>query len=870
MRPVPVLLLAATAALAAPAPSQSWGDVVTADVTLAQDLQYDGIHPVGLTVAASGVRIDLGGHRIDGLGAASVGIHVLPGVDDVTITRGLVRRNQTQILLEGHATAHSSGHLVQRVGLDQGWLGATGLALRHGSGIALRHCDDVLVEQCRFTQLEGSGVDAFGADRLTVQGCEFRGTGTGDRGGAAGAGVSVCAADPVLRENLFLLTDGPAVLLRGPAGGYAAAGGGELTRNHLRRCLARPAAGRDLGVVSVVDGWSGALVGGNVFTQYQRSLAAAAPAAHAVGLRDAPRARVVDNTLRGLPGTGGVLVGTGCADLVLAGNLIQANGAFGLRLLAGAAPVDARGNWWGAADGPSGAGAGSGDALLLDGGAAADASGWNPRPARFGLRSVLANGTEASGFALGDLDLDGDPDLVTALDGSGTLAVHQNVQGRFFGPGPAFPAGLSAGRPRVAPLDAGFAPDVVVGDPVGGAVVVLAGDGAGGLGPPQVVPIGVAPVAAVPGDLDGDGWLDLLVVDPGWVFQPGELLWLRNDKNGGWIPAAAPASGPGAWEDAALVDLDGDGDLDLVAADAGSLYPVGPRRLLLRFNDGLGSFSGDIELAVPFDPRRLVVTDLDGDGNLDVAVAGIGEAGEAGGVAWYAGLPGGGLAAAVEIRGGLHAPSAITAADADGDDVPDLVVADTALGRLVVLSGPDPAVAVPETVGSGASLLEVLAADVDGDSRLDLLALEPQRGVLDHRQLQRPFAEYYGAGCGGGSGLAPTIGHRGEPYRDNPNFVVTLSGAAPLTPAYLLGGRTAIADPYAGGCTLLVGNRFNPIFLAVTDANGNAELSFWFNPEARFISSGIHLYGQWAVLDPGGGALGKWALSDAIHVLPGE
>jgi hypothetical protein len=108
MRAFPVLLLAAASTLAAPAVAQSWGDVVTADVTLAQDLQYDGIHPVGLTVAASGVRIDLGGHRIDGLGLASVGIHVLPGVDDVTITRGLVRRNQTQILLEGHATAGGS------------------------------------------------------------------------------------------------------------------------------------------------------------------------------------------------------------------------------------------------------------------------------------------------------------------------------------------------------------------------------------------------------------------------------------------------------------------------------------------------------------------------------------------------------------------------------------------------------------------------------------------------------------------------------------------------------------------------------------------------------------------------------------------
>ena len=867
MRPLLVLALLASS-LSPLLPAQTWGDVVTADLSFSHDIGFDGVHPVGLTVAASGVRIDLAGHKLDGLDGAAVGIHVLPGVDGVTIQGGTLRGCRTQVFLEGHASAHSSGHRLTRLNLTRGTLGPGGQPLRDGSGVRVRYADDIRIDRCRFTLLEGSGVDAYASDRLSVADCEFRQVGTGDLGGAAGAGISVSGAAPSIARNSFLLVDGPAVLLRGTAAGYPSAGGGSLTENRASRCLSRPVAGRDLGVLSVVDGWTRLVIGGNVLTQYQRSLGASVPTAVGIGLANAQAVRVLDNTLRGLQGTGGIDAGPGCSDLVALGNLIDGNGVFGLRLQPGGGAVDARFNWWGDPSGPAGVGPGTGDPVLVAGGGAVDFSNWNRTEGRHGLRGTLGNGTEASGCALGDLDLDGLPELLTALAGAGTVAVHQNQAGSFTGPAPAYPAGAFLGRLAVATIDPGIAPDVVVADPGAGAVVVLLGDGQGGLGPPTATAVGVAPTAVVAGDLDGDGWNDLLVVDPGWPLLGGRLSWLRNDANGAWAGPPVELSDVGAWEDAALHDLDGDGDRDLVAADAGSLYPSSVRRLLVRYNDGLGSFGPPLELPLPVDPRRVLVGDLDGDGWTDVAVAGLGDAGEQGGIAWFRGS-GAGLGAPTLLDAGLHAPVALAFADATGDGVPDLIAADAAWGALVALPGPDLGLAPPHGIGSGEALLEVLAGDLDRDGLPDLLSLEPQRGVLDHRGVRRPLERIYGAACAGGSGNVPEIGLVGAAYRDNPAFIVTLSGAKPFTTAYLLAGRQEIADPHAGGCTLLVGQRFNPLFSVSTDANGNAERAFWLNPEANFIRAGIDLYGQWAVLDPGGGALGTWALSDGLHVLPG-
>ncbi|RZK49808.1 MAG: hypothetical protein EOO59_16240 [Hymenobacter sp.] len=119
------------------------------------------------------------------------------------------------------------------------------------------------------------------------------------------------------------------------------------------------------------------------------------------------------------------------------------------------------------------------------------------------------------------------------------------------------------------------------------------------------------------GDVDGDGDLDLLATG-----YSDNLVSVR--LNGG--DATGTASGvfsngsdvrvgnnPIA---VALGDLDGDGDLDLVTANSlGTSASV-------RLNGGAGTFGGGSTLATTANPRNVVLGDVDGDGDLDVVLCG--------------------------------------------------------------------------------------------------------------------------------------------------------------------------------------------------------------------------------------------------------
>jgi hypothetical protein len=72
--------------------------------------------------------------------------------------------------------------------------------------------------------------------------------------------------------------------------------------------------------------------------------------------------------------------------------------------------------------------------------------------------------------------------------------------------------------------------------------------------------------------------------------------------------------------DVATLDLDGDGDIDVVVAD----YAANQVHELI--NDGAGSFSRGAAHAVGNQPHQVVVADFDGDGRMDLATANEGEA----------------------------------------------------------------------------------------------------------------------------------------------------------------------------------------------------------------------------------------------------
>jgi hypothetical protein len=150
-----------------------------------------------------------------------------------------------------------------------------------------------------------------------------------------------------------------------------------------------------------------------------------------------------------------------------------------------------------------------------------------------------------------------------------------------------------------------------------GAIVAFMNDGAGGFTPRYLVEANTLPVMAEAADLDGDGDLDVAAA---FDTSVDGIRWYEND-GGVYVEHTiasirAPLLVP--------VDLDRDGDFDLVTGlGLGAL----PSTLSWLENDGAGSFTvRTVGAADPFSVtrvsrERVAARDVDGDGDVDLAVA---------------------------------------------------------------------------------------------------------------------------------------------------------------------------------------------------------------------------------------------------------
>ncbi|NIN11715.1 MAG: hypothetical protein GTO61_10010 [Gemmatimonadales bacterium] len=238
-------------------------------------------------------------------------------------------------------------------------------------------------------------------------------------------------------------------------------------------------------------------------------------------------------------------------------------------------------------------------------------------------RATFARGRQefpsATCAALADLDGDGDVDalltndqsLVLLNDGTGNLSLAGAVL--------ITPGAVDA---ALGDLDGDRDVDVVIaawGHPEGlpNQVWLNVGDGSFVLGPHAVGTAVSVDVAL--GDVDADGDLDVLIAnqaDANHDPVPDEL-WL-NDGDGGFADSGLRL-GRSSTHAVRLADLDGDGDLDAVAANTSHAGKSDPANTVW-LNDGAGCFIDSGQRLGAVYSLGLALGDLDNDGDLDAYV----------------------------------------------------------------------------------------------------------------------------------------------------------------------------------------------------------------------------------------------------------
>lgn len=245
--------------------------------------------------------------------------------------------------------------------------------------------------------------------------------------------------------------------------------------------------------------------------------------------------------------------------------------------------------------------------------------------------SITKAERRTAAIAVGDVDGDGDIDVLSASRGEAALGWHENT-------------GTDAAKGRqfasASPID----------------------------------PQAQAPVSVATGDVEQDDDLDVL-----WTSRrANKVFWSINSGGGSFETRIVAADDASGIESAIPTDIDGDGDLDVLSYG---------RSVQARYHENTGgAFSGSASVADGIEGAWAVTAaDLDADGDQDIVVAGRRDASAGMGfssqsgrrmaLVWHENQGGGSFGEEREIEPEIYGVQEVEAADVTGDGRLDIAFA---------------------------------------------------------------------------------------------------------------------------------------------------------------------------------------------------